>query len=401
MPEFRYRAINQAGRIVRGGLFAVNEQDLNGLLGSAGLDLISFREVNERRLAKFLQPGVKSRDLIQLSIHLQQLQKAGVPLIESLGEVRDSTDSPKLRDALAEIHRQVSDGATLSAAFAGHPSVFSPVFQSLLASGETTGQMTEAFSQLVTHLKWHEEMSTKIKKATRYPAVLAVIVTSVLFFMMTFVVPQIVTLLLSTGTELPFMTVALIETSSFISNYWYLFPIAAVGGAMMISMGRRASQEFRYRTDYYLLRIPVIGIVLRKISLARFSHMFAVMFQSGIDLLDCLEASKRLVNNLALADALAVVREGVQSGLGLSVAMRSSGEFPPLVLRMVKVGEDSGNMSDSLENISEMYNRDVDESVEGLIAIIEPALTVVMGLIMAWIAIAVFGPVYDSLGKIT
>lgn len=401
MPEFRYRAINQSGRIVRGNLFAVNEQDLNALLGSAGLDLISFREVAERQLAKFLQPAVKTRDLIQLSIHLQQLQKAGVPLIESLGEVRDSTDSPRLRDVLAEIHRQVSDGATLSGAFAAHPSVFSSVFQSLLASGETTGQMAEAFSQLVTHLKWNEEMTAKVKKATRYPAVLAVVVSGVLIFMMTFVVPQIVTLLLSTGTELPFMTVALINTSAAISNYWYLIPIIAIGGAALVSAGRNASQEFRYRTDYYLLRLPVIGGVLRKIALARFSHMFAVMFQSGIDLLDCLEASKRLVNNLALADALAVVREGVQSGMGLSIAMRSSGEFPALVVRMVKVGEDSGNMSDSLENISEMYNRDVDDSIQGLIAVIEPALTVVMGLMMAWITVAVFGPVYDSLGKMT
>lgn len=401
MPEFRYRAINQSGRIVRGNLFAVNEQDLNALLGSAGLDLISFKAVAERQLAKFLQPAVKSRDLIQLGIHLQQLQKAGVPLIESLGEVRDSTDSPRLRDVLAEIHRQVSDGATLSSAFAAHPSVFSSVFQSLLASGETTGQMAEAFSQLVTHLKWNEEMTAKVKKATRYPAVLAVVVSGVLIFMMTFVVPQIVTLLLSTGNELPFMTVALINTSAAISNYWYLIPLIPIGGVALVTAGRNASQEFRFRTDYYLLRLPVIGGVLRKIALARFSHMFAVMFQSGIDLLDCLDASKRLVNNLALADALAVVREGVQSGLGLSIAMRSSGEFPALVVRMVKVGEDSGNMSDSLENISDMYNRDVDDSIQGLIAVIEPALTVVMGLMMAWITVAVFGPVYDNLGKLT
>ncbi len=370
MPEFRYRAINQGGRIVKGSIFAVNEQDLNALLGSAGLDLIAFREVAKRELFNFLQAPIKTRDLVQLCVHLQQLQRAGVPLIESLAEVRDSTDAPRLRDVLAEVHRQVSEGTTLSAAFAGHPKIFGSVFQSLISAGEVTGQMSEAFTQLVGHLKWNEEMVTKVRKATRYPAILAVVVGGVVMFMMSFVVPQIVTLLLSTGTELPFLTVALINTSAAIRDYWYLFIIGVVGGISLISAGRRTSQEFRYRTDYYLLRIPYVGNVMRKIALARFSHMFAVMFQSGIDLLDCLEASKRLVNNLALADALTVVREGVQSGLGLSTAMRSSGEFPPLVLRMVKVGEDSGNMTDSLENVSEMYNRDVDESVQGLIAII-------------------------------
>ena len=216
--------------------------------------------------------------------------------------------------------------------------------------------------------------------------------------MMSFVVPQITTLLKANGTELPFMTRALVSTSDFIRDYWFMLPIVAIGVVAGLTSGRKMSQDFRYMTDYYLLRLPVIGMVLRKIALARFAYMFSTMFRGGIELLACLDASKRLVNNLALMEALSVVREGVQSGLGLSVAMRSSGEFPPLVLRMIKVGEDSGNMSDALNNVAEMYNRDVDESVQGMISFIEPALTVVMGGIMAWIAIAVFGPIYDSLG---
>lgn len=400
MPEYRYRAINQNGRVVRGAVFASNEQDLNGVIESAGLDLIEFKIAAKNQFSKLFQPAVKMRDLIQMSVHFEQLQKAGVPLMESLGEVRDSTDQPRLRDALSQIQRDVNEGVSLSTAFGAHPKLFGHVYESLLAAGEQTGQMAEAFSQLVSHLKWTDEMSVKVKKATRYPALLLAVVTLVVFFMMSFVVPQITTLLTANGAELPFATQALVSTSSFISNYWVTFPLILLGGALGISSGRRLSQDFRYQTDYYLLRIPVIGVVLRKIALARFAYMFAVMFRGGIDLLACLDASKRLVNNMALSEALSVVREGVQSGLGLSVAMRSSGEFPQLVLRMIKVGEDSGNMSDALNNVAEMYNRDVDESVQGMISFIEPSLTVVMGGIMAWIAIAVFGPVYDSLGAI-
>ncbi|CAM9127733.1 unnamed protein product [Phaeothamnion confervicola] len=400
MPDFRYRAINQNGRVIRGAVFASNEQDLNGLLESSGLDLIDFKAVAEKGTTKLLQAGVKTRDLIQMTVHMQQLQRAGVPLIESLNEVRDATDIPRLRDILAQIAREVNDGAALSAAFGAHPKVFGHVFQSLIAAGEQTGQMAEAFTQLVDHLKWTDDMAVKVKKATRYPAILGVVVTGTVLFMMSFVVPQITTMLKANGTELPFMTVALIATSSAISNYWYMIPIVVVGVMTGMTAGRNLSQQFRYNTDYYLLRIPVIGPVLRKIALARFAYMFSTMFRSGIELLDCLDASKRLVNNLVLSEALSVVREGVQSGIGLSTAMRSSGEFPTLVLRMIKVGEDSGNMSESLNNVAEMYNRDVDESVQGMIALIEPALTVVMGGIMAWIAIAVFGPVYDSLSAI-
>jgi type IV pilus assembly protein PilC len=400
MPDYRYRAINQSGRVIRGAVFAANEQDLNGLIESTGLDLIEFKQVSEQRLGKILQQKVKIRDLIQMCVHMQQLQLAGVPLMESLGEVRDSTDTPRLRDALSQITREVNDGVSLSAAFGGHPKMFGNVFQSLVAAGEQTGQMGEAFSQLVAHLKWTDEMTVKVKKATRYPAVLGVVVMVVVMFMMSFVVPQVTSLLQANGTELPFMTRALIATSNTIRDYWFMLPILIIGAVVGVSSGRRMSQDFRYRTDYYLLRIPIIGIVLRKIALARFAYMFSTMFRSGIELLSCLDASKRLVNNLALAEALSVVREGVQSGLGLSTAMRSSGEFPPLVLRMIKVGEDSGNMSDALNNVAEMYNRDVDESVQGMISFIEPALTVVMGGIMAWIAIAVFGPIYDSLGAI-
>lgn len=400
MPDYRYRAINQNGRAIRGAVFAANERDLNGLLEAAGLDLIEFRDVSEQRVAKLFQPRPKGRDLIQMSIHLEQLQRAGIPLIESLAEVRDATQTPGLRDVLTQIHREVNDGTALSAAFAAHPKIFGNIFHSLISAGEQTGQMAEALALITGHLKWADEMAVKVKKATRYPAILGVTVTGVVIFMMSFVVPQITGLLLSNGTELPLMTRALIAASNAIRDYWYLIPLLVMSAIAGITAGRRASQEFRYTTDYYLLRLPVIGQVLKKIALARFAYMFSTMFRSGIDLLGCLEASKRLVNNVALAEALSLVREGVQSGLSLASAMQSTGEFPPLVLRMIKVGEDSGNMSDSLNNVAEIYNRDVDESVQGLISLIEPALTVIMGGIMAWIAIAVFGPVYDSLGAI-
>ena len=143
MPDYRYRAMNQNGRIIRGAVFAANEQDLNGLIESSGLDLIEFKKVSEQRLGKLLQRSVKIRDLIQLCVHMEQLQRAGIPLMESLGEVRDSTDTPRLRDALSQITREVSDGTSLSVAFGSHPKLFGNVFQSLVAAGEQTGLLQQ------------------------------------------------------------------------------------------------------------------------------------------------------------------------------------------------------------------------------------------------------------------
>ena len=400
MPEYVYRAMDQRRRWLRGNIRAVSEIELDQRLRDRGLDLVDCKAIKASGRGSVFSKGISTRDLVQLCVHLEQMDKAGVPLMESLTEARDSANSARLQDVLTEIHRDVGEGAPLSAAFAVHKEVFDSVFSSLMAAGEETGNMTESFTQLVHHLKWSDALRSKIKKATRYPMFLAFAVVFATMFMMIFVVPQVVGMLEAIGQELPMPTIALIAVSEAFQDYWYLILTVPVACFMLFKMARRTSKNFKFRTDYILLRLPVAGDLTKKISFARFSHIFAVTFKSGIPVLGCLDAARRLINNVVLIQAVDVVKDRVQGGEPLSEAMSMSGEFPAMVVHMVKVGENSGNLETVLWNVAEFYDRDVDEAVVAMIAMIEPALIAVMGGMMAWIALGVFGPLYANLGAI-
>ena len=400
MPEYAYRAMDQRRRWLRGTIRAVSEIELDQRLRDRGLDLITCNPIKASRRGSVFSKGITTRDLVQFCVHLEQMDAAGVPLMESLTEARDSVTSPRLQDVITEIHRDVGEGAPLSEAFAIHPEVFDSVFASLMAAGEETGDMAEAFKQLVHHLKWAEALASKIKKATRYPMFLAFAVVGATMFMMIFVVPQVVGMLEAIGQELPLPTIALIAVSEAFQNYWYLILSIPIGLFILFKAARRASKEFKFKTDYLALRLPVAGELIKKISFANFSHIFAVTFKSGIPVLGCLDSGRRLIKNMVLVQAVDVVKDQVQGGEPLSEAMAMTGEFPAMVVHMVKIGENTGNLETVLWNVAEFYDRDVDEAVAGMIAMIEPALIAVMGGMMAWIALGVFGPLYANLGAL-
>jgi type IV pilus assembly protein PilC len=403
MPKFSYRAVNAKGRPIRGVVSAANESDLTTRLEEDGLAIIDCKEMSEKvgGLSSIFAKSVKIRDLIQMFVHLEQLQKAGVPLMEGLADVRDTTDSPKLRDVLSDVYREVAEGNSFSNALSRHPTVFEKIFVSLIAAGEETGNLTGAFVQVVRHLKWTDAMRSKIKKATRYPIILLVVVVLVIVVMMVYVVPQVVGFLKDIGKTLPGITTALIATSDFFAAYWGYVILVPIIFYMLLKIARAVSEGFRYYTDYIALSTPVMGPLIRKIALAQFCSTFGVLFSSGLEILKCLDAAKQTAGNMVLVDALATVRERVQEGLPLSASMTRTGEFPNLVTRMVKVGEDSGNLTHVLEQVTEFYDRDVNESIDGMIQMIEPTLTVLLGGMILWIAAAIFGPIYDSLGDMS
>lgn len=402
MPKYNYRALNKSGRPVRGSLTAANETDLFQQLQDGGFELIDCKEVGKQsnKFKIFSKSGVKTRDKIQLFVHLEQLQKAGVPLLDGLADIRDTTESSRLRDVMTEIHREVSEGASLSESMSHHPSVFDPIFVSLIAAGEETGNLINSFIQVIHHLKWKDQMDSKIKKATRYPKILIVVVVGVIAVMMGYVVPEVTGFLENIDQELPPITLALIATSAFVVNYALYIAIGLVVAFVLFKLARGLSRSFRYQTDYMALRVPVMGPLMQKISLSLFCQTFAVLFTSGLEVLKCLESASRTSTNLVIRDALDNVQEQVREGNPISKSIETTGEFPALVVRMVKIGEESGNLSGVLNQVAEFYDKDVNEAVDGMIQMIEPALTVVLGGIILWIVAAVFGPIYDSFGSV-
>ncbi|MCB1681022.1 MAG: type II secretion system F family protein [Alphaproteobacteria bacterium] len=400
------------GRQVRGTLSARSEVDLYNQLQTAGLELVQCASLSQKR-AKI--PGisfskVKVRDLIQFFISMQQMQGAGVPMLDALADIRDATSNDMLRDMISELHRDVRDGASLSEAMEKHPKIFKPLYISLIKAGEDTGDLTSSYSQLEKFLKWVDEMQSKIKKATRYPIIVTVVVLFTIIFMMSYVVPQIVGFLKFLDIELPWYSVWLINTSNFFITPQYeilgvpiygsiiVLVVPAVLVTVFITL-RRMSDEVAYRVDSLYLNMPVAGPLIRKITIARYSQTFAALFTSGIDVINALKSARNTVNNLVLIDAMESVETYVKSGSPLSDAFNASGEFPSMVVRMVKIGEESGKLGEVLDQVSAFYTKDVDEAIDGLIEMIQPTLTCILALVIVWIAAGSLGPIYMNLGN--
>lgn len=396
--RYKYRAINNKGRPVRGVISAANENDLYSQLQSAGLELVQCASLSKKRgiLGTITMKGVQVRDLIQLFLHMEQMQSAGVPLLEALSDIRDTTDKDMLRDILSDVYRDVSEGSSLSEAMAQHPKTFNNLYISLIASGEETGDLTASYRHLIKYLKWVDDMQSKVRKATRYPMILVAVVILTVVVMLGFVVPQIVGFIEFLDQELPIYTTSLIATSKFFQSYWWAVLATPPVLFVIFKSLRKSSETFKFETDKMLLDMPIAGPLIRKISIARFAQTFGALFASGVDVMQGLKNARQTVSNVYLVDALEGVEEQVAAGSPLSESFNASGEFPSMVIRMIKVGEESGNLTVVLDQVADFYTKDVDEAVQGLIAMIEPMLTALLGGMILWIAVAVFGPIYSS-----
>jgi type IV pilus assembly protein PilC len=399
MPLYTYKAINDLGRIIRGTINGANEVDLETRLKGIGLDLVSCKETNEKHVILFNH--ISNKDLILLCSHLEQLERAGVPILDSLSDLRDTAESTIVKNLMADLFESVRGGSMLSAAMAEHPKVFDHVFIGLVQAGEKTGQLAQIFSHLSNHLKWVVAIRNKIRKATTYPIFLLLLMASIISMMMLFVVPKLSNFLISQSLDLPFSTRALIATSHAFQNYWYLIFGIPIIALIVIKVFIKTSDSFAYLIDNFKLMIPVIGTTIHKIEMARFCRFFAITFKSGIGVLDCLEIASGVVNNRLIKESIITASRSVYDGNSLTVSLRIAGQFPNLVLRMFKVGEDSGRLDEALETVNFFYDKEVNDSVENMIGMVQPVLTMFLGAILAWVCIAVFGPLYGSFSKLS
>ncbi len=400
MPAFQYKAVDKSGRHARGALDAVNDVDLELRLRRMGLDLITFREI-EKSAGGFGAGGaITRRDLITFCLDMEQMARSGIPLLDGLRDLRDSIENPRFKEVLAMLIEDMEGGRVLSQAMAQHAYVFDHVFVSLIRAGEQTGRLTEVFESLGNTLKWQDELASQTKRLLMYPALVLVVVMGVMLFMLVYLVPQVVQLLKTMGIALPLQTRLLIFLSSSVISYWpFLFglPIAlAVALVVLVRQSPRA----HYTWDYAKLHVPVLGPTLHKIILSRFCNFFALMYQSGITVLDAIKTSEDIVGNRVIADGLMRAGQQINAGDSLTESFQNLGMFPPLVIRMLRVGESTGALDTALLNVTYFYNRDVKESVDRGLAMLGPVLTVVLGGMLVFIMWSVLGPVYDILGKL-
>ena len=398
MALYAYKAMNLNGRTVAGRLEAINLIDLEMRLKRMDLDFINGDTVKQGGLIN--RAGITRPELINFCFHLEQLARAGVSLIESLTDLRDSIENPRFREIIAGMVESIEGGKTLSQALAEHPQTFDEVMVSLIRAGEETGALPQVLNNLLESLKWQDELAAHTKKLIMYPAFLGTVVVAITMFMMIYLVPKMAGFIRNMGQELPTQTKILIATSEFFVSYWYIvlgLPLIVAGViAFMVSSSKAA----RYRFDDVKLRLPYIGDILRKIILSRFASVFAMMYSSGITILDSIKATEAVVGNLVIREGLEQVGELIAEGQNVTAAFQTTGMFPPLVLRMLRVGENTGALDTALSNVSYFYNRDVRESIEKVQSMIEPVMTVTIGLLLGWIMMAVLGPIYDIITKL-
>ena len=398
MAIFAYRAVDADGRISSGNLDAANAIDLELRLKRLGLDLVTFQSVKKSQAARSRR--ITRTELITFCFHLSQLLKAGVTIIEALTDLRDTVDNPGFRQVLASLLEDIEGGLTLSEGMAHHGYCFDGVFVALVRAGEESGQLNVVLDELTENLKWQDEMASQAKKALVYPALVLVVIVGVVFILMTVLVPQLAATFKTLVPKLPRETEALIGLSNFFVSYWYLLlgiPAAASVAGWILS---RTNERAQRMVDEVALRMPVLGDLRQKIILARFSTFFAMLYRAGISVLDCIQICEKIVGNRVMEAGLQRVGRSISEGQGISQAFTATKLFPPLVLRMLRVGESTGGLDVALLNVSYFYNRQVRESISRMQQLLGPATTVVLGGLVVAILYAIFLPIYDVIAKI-
>ena len=398
MARYDYNAVDDYGRKARGTMSAPDEKSLRDQLAAMGMHLVSNRQVAESGGGALFRKKIKRADLIDFTYHLKTLLGAGVSLVVGLSDVAEQTTSPEFREVLRDIRRNVQSGTTLSGAFALHPDVFPEAFVSIMRAGEVTGNMDGALSDLNKFLTWQEELGKTIRQATYYPMTVVGMVSGLIILLFTFVFPRFLAIFKGAAIDLPLPTRVVIAISEFFRDYGLYTLGAIVLGVVALRMYAR-TEAGRLRVDGWKLKIPLVGEVIRAIEMSKFSHFTASLFRAGVEMTQTLSVVEKVMGNRVLAAVVRQAREELIAGGGLSVALRKSGEFPPMVLRMVSAGESSGNLDDTLDNVSAYYDREVPAIVKKTFAILEPAMTILLALVVLGAALSFFLALYKMVGS--
>jgi type IV pilus assembly protein PilC len=396
---YRYRAIDAAGRTVRGTLQAANTVDLERRLRRMGFELVRAAPQQTLRRAAHRR-RVGRRELIQFCFHLEQLAAAGIPLLDGLCDLRDGVTHAGLRQVVSAMIESIEGGQNLSQALAEHPAVFDGVFVGLVRSGEHAGKLPEVLASLAAQLRWEDELAAQTRTLLFYPLFVGAVVACVTLFLLLYLVPQLAGFIRGLGHELPLQTVLLLRASELCVRYGWVLAALACAAPVAWRLLARRHRGLGDTIDRAKLGLPFLGPILRKIILSRFASSFALMYASGIMILDALRHAEAIVANRQMQRALRRATRQVADGKTLTGAFAEAGVFPPLVIRMLHVGERTGALDTALQNVSYFYNREVREAIAGLQAVLEPLLTVVLGALLAWVMLAVLGPIYDTIAGV-
>lgn len=398
MPQFSYKARDELGKMVKGLQLAEGEDQLVTALKRKNLYLISASEKKER-IAYAGDQKIKRSDLIDFSSQLSTILSAGLPILQGLQELALQRQGTKFGKILARIQEDIEGGSLLHEALARYPRAFGETYIHMIKAGEASGNVDRILKELAASLEWQEELASTIKKISIYPLMVLIGISVLVIFVFAFAFPRIASVLTGMKVTLPLSTRLLIAVSKLFQSYWHFLGIGFGGGIVGLRLFAQ-SQMGRLMLDKLKLRLPLIGGLTRKIYLSRLTHHLSLLLQAGIGIYDALSAVEKVVGNLVFSDAVREVRDQVQAGSTLTEALGRADVFPPMVVRMIAVGESTGTLEASLAKVSQYYDQEVPATVKKVFAAAEPLLILFLAGVVMVVALSVYVPIYQAIGKI-
>ncbi|MBP7792629.1 MAG: type II secretion system F family protein [Candidatus Goldbacteria bacterium] len=398
MPVFNYKAKTPDGRVIDGQINVENENMLAQMLKAQKLTLISSTRSGGLMALLNLGPKVKTEQVSIFARQFSTMIAAGLPILQSLNILVEQTEDKTFKSVLTKVRDDIGSGTNLSDAMSKFPSVFDTLFCNMIKAGELSGSLDQILDRLATYLEKAEALKQKVKGAMTYPATVSVIAICIVILLMVKVIPTFKVVFESFGSGLPTPTKILFGIAEY-EQKWAIVQVAIIAAIVFIITVIKRTERGGYIIDDILLKMPVIGILQKKSTVARFSRTLGTLIKSGVQILDALETVAHSAGNKVVEKALMDTRDAVREGQSLTEPLKKTGLFPAMVIQMVSVGEETGKLDDMLLRMSDFYDQEVDTAVEGLMSMIEPMIMAFLGVVIGGIVIAIFIPMF-SMGSL-
>jgi general secretion pathway protein F len=399
MPLYEYKGINSNGKSITNTVDAENVRAARAKVKREGIFITEIRD-KQRAAAKknSSRKGgsggkVSIGDLAMMTRQLASLIKANIPLVEALAAVSDQVENQTLKEAVADIKNMVNEGLSLHKGLAKYPKIFDHIFVTMCEAGEASGTLDHILMRLAEFKEAQYELNRKISSAITYPVVMLVFTLGMLGVLFIFVVPQMQAVFESMELELPWYTQVVVGASGFLVSYWYVLIGLAIGGYSFFQVWKKTPEGSK-TWDATVLQIPLIGKLARMVAVSRFTRTLATLLQGGVPMLNALSIVRNIVGNHVLATAIDQARDNISEGESIAAPLKKSGQFPPLVIHMINIGEKTGELENMLTQVSDSYDFEVKNRVQGLTSLLEPVMIIFMGLTIGVIVFAIMIPMF-------
>lgn len=395
MANFTYEAVNEQGKKFKGIVKAQNKQSAISELRGKGMTIRSIQENAKTSMDKEIHFGraVKLEDFVIFCRQFATLIRAGIQIDQSVSILEDQSTAKHLKAALGDILEQIRSGHSLSKGMNDHPKVFPEMFINMIASGETGGNLDDVLDRMAEHYEKEHKTVQKVKSAMTYPIIVLFIAIGVVIFLLIKIVPTFADMFMEQGSELPWITKFVMSSSDAIVHYWWIF-LAGLIGLIFLFRAVASSEEGKFMIDSVKFRLPVFGIILKKAAIARLTRTLSSLFVSAVPVLQAIDVTEKVVGNRVIAKVLRESKDNLQQGKMLSDGIAKSGVFPKMVVQMLIIGEETGQVDNMLAKIADFYEADVDQSVDRLKAVIEPLMLLFVSLIVGVIVAAIMSPMF-------